>query len=122
MNRRNIHTTRPSQKLDLKWMCPFTVKERVGESGLAYRLELPERMKIHDVFHVSLLEPYRESRIVGRVQELAPPVEVEVELEWEVKEILDSKVERGKLLYFIDWVGYGPESRTWEPPENVANS
>ena len=59
---------------------------------------------------------------MGRVQEAVPQVEVEEELEWEAKEILDSKVERGKLLYFVDWAGYGPESRTWEPPEHVENS
>ena len=88
----------------------FKVKEKAGESGLPYQLELPERIRIRDVFYVSLLELYLESRIVRRVQEPAPLVEVEGELEWEVKVILDSKVERGKLLYFVDWVGYGPES------------
>jgi hypothetical protein len=113
LNRHNIRTARPLQKFDVKRMGPFTVKEKVGESGLAYRLELPERMRIHDVFHVSLLEPYLESRIVGRVQQPVLPVEVEGELEWEVKEILDSKVEHGRLLYFVDWVGYGP---VLEPP------
>jgi hypothetical protein len=74
LNWHNIRTTRPMQKLDVNWMGLFKVKEKVGESGLAFRLELPERMRIHDVFHVSLLEPYLESRIVERVQELAPPV------------------------------------------------
>jgi hypothetical protein len=122
LNRRNIRMARPSQKLDVKRMGPFVVKEVVGESGLAFRLELPEKMRIHDVFHVSLLEPYQESGIVGRMQGPAPPVEVEGEIEWEVKEVLDSKIERGKLLYLVDWVGYGPESRTWEPTEHVEHA
>jgi hypothetical protein len=39
-------------------------------------------------------------------------VEVKGELEYEVKEIVDSKVVRGKLQYHVDWVGYGPEERT----------
>ena len=46
----------------------------------------------------------------------------EGELEWEVKEILDSTLEQGKLLYIVDWMGYGLESRTWEPTEHVTNS
>jgi hypothetical protein len=114
--------TCPSQKLDVKGMGPFVVSEVVGMSGLAFRLELPERMRIHNVFHVSLSEPYQESRIVGRVQVPAQTVEVEGEVEWEVKEILDSRIMWGKLLYFVDWVGYGLESRTWEPAEHVEHS
>jgi len=69
-----------------------------------------------------LLEPYRENVLPGRVQEPPPPVEVEGEVEYEVAAILDSKIERGKLKYLVDWVNYGPEERTWEPVENVENS
>ena len=50
------------------------------------------------------------------------PVEVEGELEYEVARILDSKIERRKLKYLIDWVGYGPEERTWELAENVVHT
>ena len=79
-------------------------------------------MRVHPVFHVSLLEPYRESILPGRVQEPPLPVEVEGELEYEVEKILDSRIERRKLKYLVDWVGYGPEERTWEPAENVKNA
>jgi hypothetical protein len=118
--RRNIKTQRPSQKLDAKRMGPFKILQVVGESKLAFKLELPPRMKIHPVFHVSLLEPYRENTIEGRIQPPPPPPdEIDGELEYEVKEILDSKIVRGKLQYYIDWEGYTPEERTWEPAESV---
>jgi hypothetical protein len=118
--RRNIKTTRPSQKLDVKKMGPFKILEVVGESKLAFKLELPPQMRIHPVFHVSLLEPYRANLIVGRTPPPPPlPEEVEGELEYEVKEILDSKFVRQKLHYYVDWVGYTPEERTWEPVEYV---
>jgi hypothetical protein len=39
-------------------------------------------------------------------------MKVEGELEYEVKEIVDLKVVRGKLQYCVEWVGYGPEERT----------
>ena len=57
LDRRNIQTKRPMNKLDHKKIGPFKVKKTVGKR--AYQLELPPQMKIHPVFHVSLLEPYR---------------------------------------------------------------
>ena len=103
-------------------MGPFRISKKVGDAGMAYRLELPGQMRIHPVFHVSLLEPYVESGIRGRKQEPPLPVEVEGELEYEVERVLDSRVVRGKLRYFVDWRGYGPESRTWEPVEYLAHA
>jgi hypothetical protein len=103
-------------------MGPFRIEEIVGEGKLAYRLHLSPQMRIHPVFHVSLLEPYRENRFAGRTQEPPPPDEVEGELEYEVKEILDSKIVRGKLKYLVDWVGYRPDERTWESVENVQHA
>jgi hypothetical protein len=54
--RRNLKTRRPSDKLDYCRLGPFRVSTKVNE--VAYRLDLPSSMKIHPVFHVSLLEPY----------------------------------------------------------------
>jgi len=59
LNGRNIKTRRPSKKLDHKNHRPFQVEKVV--SPLAVRLTLPRKWKIHNVFHVSLLEPYRTS-------------------------------------------------------------
>ena len=55
------------------------------------------------------------------MQELSPLEEIKGELEYEVEEILDSKIVRGKLKYLVNWVGYGPEERTWENVKNVEN-
>ena len=122
LNRRNIRTTRPSQKLDIKRMGPFRIEEIVGEARSAYRLQLTPQMRVHPVFHVSLLEPYRENQLAGRTQDPPPPLEVEGDLEYEVKEILDSRIVRGKLKYLVDWVGYRPDERTWEPMEHVQHA
>ena len=53
--RRNIKTKRPSSKLDHKKLGAFTISEIKGPVN--YKLDLPKSMKIHPVFHVSLLEP-----------------------------------------------------------------
>ena len=55
--RRNIKTKRPCDKLDYRRLGPFIIQKQINP--VAYRLELPVAMKVHPVFHVSLLESYR---------------------------------------------------------------
>ncbi len=44
-------------------MTPFTITEQIRP--VAYRLELPSSMKIHNVFHIDLLMPYKETEQYG---------------------------------------------------------
>jgi hypothetical protein len=109
-----------SRKLMPRWVGPFKVLQKVG--NLAYRLEMNPGWRIHPVFHVSLLEPYRSD---GRVQPPPIPIELEGHLEYEVECILDhrfSDKKRQKLSYLISWKGYGLEHNSWEPEANVANA
>ena len=53
LNSKYIKTKR-NQKLEAKIFGPFRVLHPVGKQ--AYKLELPKKWRIHDVFHVSLLE------------------------------------------------------------------
>jgi hypothetical protein len=120
--RKNISTTRPSRKLDYRRLGPYKIVKCVGESKLAFKLNLPPNMRIHPVFHGSLLSPYHANILPGRVQPPPPPVEIEGQQEYEVDEVLDSKILRNKLKYLVSWVGYAPNDRTWEPAENLENS
>ena len=65
---------------------------------------------VHSVFHISQLEPCAPNMIPNRVQPLAPLIEVDREPEYEIKEILDSKIDRRRrhcqLLYLVHWLGY----------------
>jgi hypothetical protein len=118
--RRNIKTDRPSDKLDFKRLGPFVVAAEINP--VAYRLRLPPNMRIHDVFHVSLLEPYHGNVIPGRTQEPAPAVTIDGHEEFEVKEILDSRFIRNRLYYLVDWENYDPSERTWEPAANITHA
>ena len=69
-------------------------------------------MKIHLVFHLSLLEPYKVSTTLGRLQAPSLPIEVDGTEEFEVSEILDSRINRGKLEYLVHWQGYEVHERT----------
>ena len=65
---------------------------------------------VHPVFHVSQLEPCILNTIPNCVQPLAPPIEVDGEPEYEIEEILDSKINwrrhHCQLLYLVHWLGY----------------
>ena len=90
LNRLNFRTKRPMEKLDHKMFGPFVVKRKVGSR--AYEVERPERWDIYPVFHVSLLEPYREDP-VGRPHKIIPtPNLVDNQPGYVVAEVVDSRL------------------------------
>jgi hypothetical protein len=108
---------------------PFEITEARGTR--AYKLKLSDRWKIHPVFHVSLLEPYRTSNRPGREQPPREPEEIDGDLEWEVEKIVKSEIisytrrVRGRttrlreLRYFVKWKGCSEDENSWEPPEHL---
>jgi len=58
MLKRYYFTNEPSKKLSSQYLGPFKIIEK-GER-MNYRLELPENLHLHPVFHISQLEPYTE--------------------------------------------------------------
>ena len=122
LNSKYIKTKR-NRKLEAKIFGPFRVLHPVGKQ--AYKLELPKKWRIHNVFHVSLLEQdtTRKER-VEKVPELDAGDDSE---EYEVEAIWDSAVytmesESGHLpglYYLVAWKGYPEEENTWEPVSAV---
>ncbi|MBW0491824.1 hypothetical protein O181_031539 [Austropuccinia psidii MF-1] len=97
---KSINTTRPAKKLSERFLGPFDVLKKIGNH--AYQLHLPQKWKsAYPVFHVSLLEPVKQSTIPNQHQFPPPPVIVEEKEEWEVAQVLDSNLRRGKLWYLV---------------------
>jgi hypothetical protein len=115
----NIKTKRPMKKRDDKKVGPFTITEKI--SSHTYKLNLPKTMRIHNMFHVSLLSEAKEDTDFHRQQVKPPPVLTEEgEEEYEVERIINWEQRKGGLYYQIRWVGYGPHEDTMERAEKIA--
>jgi len=100
----HFRTTWPSKKLFNKNLGLFKVVTRPVTHS--YTLRLPDTMKAaHLVFHVSQLEPFIPNTITNQIQPPPPPVVIDSEPEFEISEILDSKIDKCrracKLLYLV---------------------
>ena len=72
-------------------------------------------MRIHPVFHISLLEPAPQN---ARTQE-----EITLEDEtYEVEKIVAERQTEGGTLYLVKWKGYDGSENTWEPIENLVGA
>jgi hypothetical protein len=86
----NLKTTQPSKKLAHRRIGPFEVIKRYSKQ--AYKLKLPLRYKtIHNVFYISLLEPYRRRPSVV-LEEIILDIVASEEV-WIVEKVLDYKVD-----------------------------
>ena len=112
--RRNIKSGKPSKKLDTVKLGPFKVRRAKGPVN--YELELPKRMRIHPVFHISLLEPATpDAALQQDAPDLDPGIQEPV---YYVERILDDRLVRGQRQYLVRWEGYGHTEDSWEPLEN----
>jgi len=103
-----IKTTRPSKKLSERYLGPFKVTGK--PSVHSYQIKFPHHLcVIYPVFHISQLELANPSLIPNRVNPPPPPIAIKGELEYEISQILDSKLNHRRkppLLYYVCWAGY----------------
>ena len=123
LNGTQIRTQRAAKKLDAKLFELFKVKKLLGPEGQSVELEIPSRWGVHNVFHTSLVEPYRSSghgrwdvhiavRNSGYVDSLSVTHQIgyhvegnQVLMHFEVQEIMGShyNAQGNRLLQLIKW-------------------
>ena len=92
LSTKNIQTTRPAKKFDHLRIGPFEIEEKI--SKVNFRLKLLKTIRIHPVFHISLLEPAPQN---ARTQE-----EITLEDEtYEVEKIVAERQTEGGTLYLV---------------------
>lgn len=124
LSTRNIQLKTPgTKKLTPKFIGPYSVVATIGKA--AVKLDLPKESRLHPVFHVSLLKPYKE----GGTRQPPNPIMIEGEPYYMVESIVDHqdisiRGGRGKTRreYLVKWEGYDSRHNTWEPEESLRES
>ena len=107
---KNWDLRRPTRKLAEQSAGPFRIAERVGN---AYRLELPESIKVHPVFSPEKLRRAAKTEpLSGQTADPQPPITVDGQDEWEVEQILAVRLIRKRLFYRVKWLGHD-DDLTW---------
>eukprot|EP00253_Pinus_taeda_P022139 PITA_22139 len=105
-------------KLAPRYFGPFQVLARVGP--VAYQLALPSHIRIHNVFHVSMLKKYvydpkhvikwHNIRVEPEGEVLAEPLSILDRREVELRKRVITQIK-------VHWQHYGPQEATWEDEE-----
>jgi len=118
----NLQTTHPKVKLAPWHYGPFKV---LWASPTNCKLALPPIIRIHLVFHNSLLKPYIETS-AHRPNFAQPPPEIVggEEGHYEIEKILQSQPTRNKKSteYLVHWKGYTDADRTWVPAKELTHA
>jgi hypothetical protein len=129
----NLNKHSQSRKLYPRFLGPFKIIKQVND--VAYKLDLPDHMKIHPVFHVNLIKPYIQGKTPMPPQPPLPEL-IDGHYEWEVYRILSHRSvpyhtgakgrSKGhtahKTVYLVQWAAYPIEEATWEPATHLKNA
>ena len=110
LRRKYIKTTRTSSKLDHRKVGPYEISGIIND--VAFKLKLPDSVRTHNVFHVSLLEPYVEDPDFPRTTP-------DTTHDWEdptenpIERLIDSRYRYRQLQYLVKWRGEEINDSCW---------
>eukprot|EP00253_Pinus_taeda_P008909 PITA_08909 len=96
----------------------YQILARIGQ--VAYQLTLPSHIRVHNVFHVSVLKKY-----VYNPKHVINWQDIQVEPEGEIRVELLSIIDRREVTLWkrditqlkVQWQHFGPDEATWEDEE-----
>jgi hypothetical protein len=108
-----------SKKLLPEYIGPYPIRRVLNY--YAVEVDFPPSVKINNRINRTHLKRFRQP--TWRKTPIAPaPVDINGEWEYEVEEILDDRLHRGKQQYLVRWSGNGSIPDSWEPAEYLSNS
>ena len=107
----NWSTDEGSKKLSDLRTGPFKVVRKVGD--WAYQLELPDYLKVHDVFNIALLMKHKPDPIPNRQPPEPKPILVDNHKEYTIKKFIDSNWYGKHFQYKVRYDGYTKDHDEW---------
>ena len=120
LKKKGMQTQAPTTRLESQLLGPFKISEKIGNS---WKLDMPENYKGSPIFHSDRLRKDHNDPLPQQELVPAPAEEINGEPEWEVDEILESRL-RGRaktLQYRASWKGYDPDDN-WYPASDFKNA
>lgn len=112
------------RRLLRKYEGPVTIVKKINR--VAYKVDPPAWMKMHPVFHVSMLKPYRsDSEDAARNEPTRPCVSLKPIKKRVAEALLADRTTRDnhkrctRQEYLVKWMGLGDEENTWERMEDL---
>lgn len=123
--RRNLRTTRPTEKLDFRKLGPFKILKKLSDN--VYQLALPSTMsRLHPVFNIDLLEPYTSpASFPGRSAHSSAPTPIVDDGSapgFQIQQILDVRRVGRRFDYFVEFKGLPTTERAWIPLSDIPSS
>jgi hypothetical protein len=117
-----------SNKFRSRYIGPYKVIDKI--SSQAYKFELPTSMKIHPVFHISLVKEFNSLSLYLEIPDDIPSYSnyfVYGDDMFYAHSIVEHKITPNPatyakgptLLFKVKWEGYDSSEDSWEPYENV---
>jgi hypothetical protein len=117
----------PSKKFRSRYVGPYKIIEKI--SSQAFKLDLPSNMKVHPVFHISLLKEFNSLTPETEIPDNIPSSNDMIygDDTFFVHSIINHKIANHPatyakgpaLLFRVKWEGYDSSEDSWEPYVNV---
>jgi hypothetical protein len=114
---------RPSKKSRSRYIGPYKIIEKI--SSQAFKLDIPSNMKVHPVFHISLLKEFNSLSPESEVPDNIPSSNDMIygDDTFFVHFMIDHKIaphpstyaKWPALLFKVKWEGYDSSEDSWEP-------